>query len=180
MWRFGGSLLPPSVIRNLVLAAIGLTLNAAQCAAQELEQGKAAPTVIAQLIDGGKFDLAKARGKVVVINFWATWCEPCREEMPALDAFYRAHQSEGLEVVAISMDHSRDLAKVRKVMKSYRFPTALISDSRIRGYGRLWRIPITFVIDRRGILRFDGWKFADKLDQTMLEKNIIPLLRADN
>ena len=97
-----------------------------------------------------------------------------------LDASYRAHKSEGLEILAISMDHSRDLAKVQEVMRSYQFPAALISRSQTRAYGSLWRMPITFMIDRQGALRFDGWKFAGKLDHAMLEKNVIPLLREGN
>jgi thiol-disulfide isomerase/thioredoxin len=180
MWRFGVSGFAPLLGKTILPAAIGLALSADQCVAQELVEGRAAPSVTAQLIDGGKFDLASERGKVVIVNFWATWCVPCREEMPALDAFYRAHKSEGLEILAISMDHSRDLAKVKEVMRSYQFPAALISRSQTRGYGSLWRMPITFMIDRRGALRFDGWKFAGKLDHAMLEKNIIPLLRDGN
>lgn len=136
-----------------------------------------APVVRAELIDGGTFDSMEHHGKVIVLNFWASWCRPCREEMPALDAYYRAHRAEGLEVIAISIEEPGDLPKVRQAMKDFGFPAALAADGQIEGYGRLWRIPVTFVIDRRGVLRFDGFKFARTLDVPILEKIVTPLLR---
>lgn len=77
-----------------------------------LEVGKPAPAITTTLLDGSSFDLAALSGKVVVVHFWATWCAPCRVEMPAFEAFYRAHKSEGLMVVAITLDTPDDLAKV--------------------------------------------------------------------
>ena len=136
-----------------------------------------APAVRAELLDATTFDSAKQRGKVIVLNFWATWCGPCREEMPALDAYYRAHRAEGLELIAISIEGPEDLLKVKRVMKAFSFPAALASGAQIDGYGRLWRIPITFVIDRRGVLRFDGFKIAKALDLPALERIVTPLLR---
>jgi cytochrome c biogenesis protein CcmG, thiol:disulfide interchange protein DsbE len=165
-----------SLPKQLGLLLVSGLLAAAPAAAQ-LQQGAAAPGVQAQLIDGGRFDSAAQRGKVIVVNFWASWCKPCREEMPALDAYYRAHKAEGLEVLAISIEEAEDLGKVKDVMKKYSFPAALASSVRMEGYGRPWRIPITYVIDRRGTLRFDGAKFAKVLDQAALQKIVGPLLR---
>lgn len=154
----------------------GLLLGAGPAAA-ELREGMPAPAVRAELLDGGKFDSARLGGKVIVLNFWATWCKPCRDEMPALDAYYRAHRAEGLELIAISLEDPDDIARVRRVMKDFSFPAALASAARTEGYGRLWRVPVTFVIDRQGILRFDGFKFAKALDLPALEKIVTPLLR---
>jgi thiol-disulfide isomerase/thioredoxin len=161
--------------RFLLLSGL-LLLNVSPAAA-ELQAGMPAPAVRAELLDGGTFDSVKERGKVIVLNFWATWCKPCREEMPALDAFYRAHRAEGLEVIAISIDGADDLAKVKGVMKNFSFPVALASSGQTEGYGRLSRVPVTFVIDRHGVLRFDGFKFAKILDLPTLEKIVTPLLR---
>jgi thiol-disulfide isomerase/thioredoxin len=155
----------------------GLLLLNVSAAAAELREGMPAPAVRAELLDGGTFDSVKQRGKVIVLNFWATWCKPCREEMPALDAFYRAHRAEGLEVIAISIEGPGDLAKVKGALKNFSFPAALASGSETEGYGRLSRVPVTFVIDRRGVLRFDGFKFAKMLDLPTLEKIVTPLLR---
>ena len=89
----------------------GLLLLNVSPAMAELKEGMPAPVVRAELIDGSTFDSVKQRGKVIVLNFWATWCKPCREEMPALDAFYRAHRAEGLELIAINIEGPGDLAR---------------------------------------------------------------------
>ena len=81
-------------------------------AAPEMDQP--APPLVASALDGQTFDLAKLRGKVILVNFWATWCAPCRREMPVLDAFYRRYHGQGLELIGISIDFARDAAKMRK------------------------------------------------------------------
>lgn len=161
---------------RLMLIA-GSLLVGFPCCATELQEGQPAPIVRAELLGGGRFDSESQRGKVIVLNFWATWCKPCREEMPALDAFYRAHRSEGLEVIAISIEGPEDLTRVNATMKAFTFPAALAAHVQAQGYGRPWRLPITFVIDRRGLLRFDGWKFAKALDVPALNRIVLPLLR---
>lgn len=143
-----------------------------------VETGKPAPELSATLIDGKTFDLAQQRGKVVVVHFWATWCGPCRVEMPILDAFQRAHKSDGLVVVAISLDTQDDLDKVKAMMRDFSFPAALIENTNAKGYGRIWRVPLTFVIDRDGVLRRDGFKAAPSIDATVLDHDVLPLLRA--
>ncbi len=166
---------PGHVRRWLCLAA--LLVSALQCCAAELQEGRPAPVVRGQLLDGILFDSASERGKVIVLTFWASWCKPCREEMPALDAFYRAHRSEGLEILAVSVEGPEDMASITAAMKAYAFPAALADRVQARGYGRPWRLPMTFVIDRRGVLRLDGWKLAKALDTRALDEIVLPLLR---
>jgi cytochrome c biogenesis protein CcmG/thiol:disulfide interchange protein DsbE len=141
------------------------------------QAGQPAPAIVATTLDGSRFELSEQRGKVVLVNFWATWCLPCRAEMPAIDAFYKAHRNEGLVVIAISMDEAADLALVRQAMSGFSFPTALISHTQAKGYGRLWRMPLTFVVDRDGILRRNAWKAAPKIDAASLDSEVLPLLR---
>jgi len=139
--------------------------------------GEPAPEVEATLLDGAtQFRVSANRGKVTIINFWATWCVPCREEMPAIDGYYKKYKATGLEVLAISMDDARDAAEVRKLARKYSFPIALKSDANFKGLGRIWRIPSTFVIDKRGILRKNGLVGDPKVDLPVLESLVTPLL----
>ena len=137
--------------------------------------GTLPPIELADL-DGIKHRLADFRGQVVLVNFWATWCEPCRAEMPAIEAYYQKHRAEGLQIIAVSMDDPKDEAKVREVMRAFSFPAALMRDASLKGYGRIWRIPLTFVIDRQGIVRKDGWYGEAGIDLPLLEKTVTPLL----
>jgi cytochrome c biogenesis protein CcmG/thiol:disulfide interchange protein DsbE len=165
---------PMPSIRVLVLASLLALANPAFAIAE----GAPAPAIEGRLFDGTGFALADYARKVVMLNFWATWCAPCREEMPALDAYYRRHASEGFLLIAISMDSPKDEAKARAIMQSFAFPAALARETNIKGYGRIWRLPLTFVIDRRGILRKDGWFGDPLLDAAILEQTVTPLLRA--
>jgi thiol-disulfide isomerase/thioredoxin len=163
-------------MRRFLLA--GLLLLAGIAGARGPEEGKPAPSLEARLLTGGQFSLAQASGKVVIINFWATWCAPCRQEMPALDAYYLHHRAQGLEIVAIAMDDVKTESKVSEVMQAFAFPAALGREASFKGYGRIWRLPLTFVVDRRGILRKDGWYGDPGIDGELLEKVVTPLLNA--
>ena len=169
----------PAVRARLARLALSCAMLAFDIpyAAAQVHEGDEAPGFSAELLGGGSFDSASRRGKVIVLNFWASWCKPCREEMPALDSYYRAHRKDGLEVLAVSVEDAADLAKVTQVMKKFSFHAALASAAQTGGYGRPWRIPVTYVLDRRGVLRFDGSKFARTLDARSLEKIVGPLLR---
>lgn len=164
-------------LQRCVLAAAfaGLVGGAAAGAATE---GKPAPALEARLLDGGAFSLAANGGKVVLVNLWATWCAPCRAEMAALDAYYRRHRDEGLVFLAISVDDPKDEAAVREVVQPFAFPAALARDANLKAYGRIWRVPLTFVIDRKGVLVKGDWYGNPGFDLPLLEATVTPLLRA--
>ncbi len=162
-------------MRKTLFLGLMLILNGTSLAV-DIAEGKAAPAMDLKFLDGSRFALAEQSGKVVIINFWATWCTPCRAEMPAIETYYQKHHAEGLQIIAVSMDDPKDEPKVREVMKSFTFPAAMARDANIKGYGRIWRIPLTFVIDRRGILRKDGWYGDPGIDLPLLEKTVTPLL----
>ncbi len=138
---------------------------------------RSAPPLTATLLDGTRFSSAEQAGKVILVNFWATWCAPCREEMPAIEAFYQRYRSRGLQVIAISLDEPADLAKVREIAGTQSFPVALSAQAQYKGYGRIWRLPMTFVIDRDGKLRDDLTAKTLQVDTAFLEQRIAPLLQ---
>ena len=144
--------------------------------AAELNLGTTAPEVHGQLLDGKPFTSAGLLHQVVIVHFWATWCDQCRKEMPALDSYYRRHRDNGLRVIAVSMDDQSDLSAVKKVMANYAFDGAMASAGNYSAYGRIWRIPLTLVIDRQGILRADSWNEEEEVNLSTLNNRVSPLL----
>ena len=161
--------------RSVTTGFIALVL-ASRFALGATDVGQPAPPLTAVELDGGGFDLGALRGKVVVVNFWATWCPPCREEMPALDAFYRQYHDQGLDMIGISADRPRDRGDVVKMMHAFAYPAAMLRDAKVNGFGAPEALPVTFVIDRAGIVRA---KFrADQMAVTekSLAAAVLPLL----
>jgi cytochrome c biogenesis protein CcmG/thiol:disulfide interchange protein DsbE len=103
------------------------------------------PPMIVTDLDGHTHDLHALHGKVVLVNFWATWCVPCRKEMPLLDEFYRRHRAQGLVVIAISVDRPRDREKVRGMMRAYGYPAAMLADMQANGFDPPDGVPMTLV-----------------------------------
>jgi cytochrome c biogenesis protein CcmG/thiol:disulfide interchange protein DsbE len=139
-------------------------------AAPEIDQ--AAPVLIVKTLDGTIIDLATLRGKVVLINYWATWCAPCRREMPKLETFYRRYHAKGLEIIGISIDFERDLEKARKAAKSVTYPMAVAKSITDDGFGIPKGVPITWIIDTDGKVRD---RFIDVRDE-LLDGIVVPLL----
>lgn len=140
--------------------------------------GEPAPALIFPQIDTARFDLAALRGRVVVVNFWATWCSPCREEMPALDAFYVKYHGKALDLIGISADRTRDRDEVIKVAQSVHYPVALLGDGEANGFGKPQVLPITYVIDSSGTVRFVLTPENGAITLETLEQTVLPLLSA--
>jgi cytochrome c biogenesis protein CcmG, thiol:disulfide interchange protein DsbE len=136
------------------------------------EIGKAAPELVVTELDGQTFDLAKLRGKVVLVNYWATWCAPCRKDMPKLDALYRRYHDQNLEIIGISIDRDSDLEKVRKVAPKLAYPVALLKGISNDGFGPPAGVPITWIVDTDGKVSDMMIDVRDEL----LNSLVLPLL----
>jgi cytochrome c biogenesis protein CcmG, thiol:disulfide interchange protein DsbE len=140
-----------------------------------LRVGAPAPLATLVTLDGERLSSAELLGQVVILTFWATWCSPCREELPLLSD-YLAHHA-GLQILGFGLDTREKLADVRRVAQGLRFPVGLMGDSSAPGYGRIWRLPVSFTIDRQGRLAEDGWKEKQPAwTRDRLEQVVTPLL----
>ena len=105
-------------------------------------------------LDGAVHSLPAYRGKVVFLNFWATWCGPCKVEMPAMEALYQAFRSQGMEILAVSVDQQgAAVTRPFKEAMGLSFPILHDSDYQVGLTYGARTLPMTYVIDRKGIIR---------------------------
>ncbi len=128
---------------------------------EKADVGYLAPGFSLRNLKGNRESLGKYRGQVVVLNFWATWCAPCRVEMPSFENLYRRYRSEGMTVLAITIDKNAD-AKIKSFVEEYglSFPVLLDTKGEVERLYPSMTIPFTYVIDRDGrvVARVDGAK----------------------
>ncbi len=123
--------------------------------------GFKAPAFTVRNLKGNRVQLADHKGKVVILNLWATWCGPCRVEMPGMEKLYRRYRSEGLEILAVSLDKGSP-DKVQTFADEYQlsFPILLDLDGQVESRYTSFTIPTTYVIDKKGMVvaEVDGAK----------------------
>jgi cytochrome c biogenesis protein CcmG/thiol:disulfide interchange protein DsbE len=152
------------------IGALLIALAAAPAPAH-VREGQPAPAFTVTRYDGQRTDSAALRGQVVLINRWATWCTPCRVELPALDGYYRAHAGEGLRIIAVSTRETAKAEQVAAIGDTLAFPLA--RSLKGPGFGEIGGLPTSYVIDRRGVVRH---VLADTLDVAKLDRFVGPLL----
>jgi peroxiredoxin len=125
---------------------------AVSAAGKKIVVGQPAPAFSLTTFDKQKIALADLRGQVVVINLWATWCGPCKSEMPMMDAYYRANKDKGLRIFGVQTEDSVAPFRLKEVAAVLSYPLTL----QFRGdaYKRMEAVPTSFVIDRAGIVRY--------------------------
>ncbi len=158
--------------RRTLIAGAGAACLAART--PQVKAGDAAPPFTLLTFQFKKIASTELTGQVIMLNYWATWCAPCRHELPALDAYYRRHARDGLKIFAVKSEAdqrpNQDLLGLAKVVS---FP--LIWSLKGKGYGDIGgALPSNYVIDRSGVVRYAQ---AGAFDAESLEAIVTPLLK---
>jgi thiol-disulfide isomerase/thioredoxin len=138
-----------------------------------------APNFTGKTAEGKEIKLSDYKGKVVLIDFWASWCPPCREEMPELIKFYKAHKNDKFEIIAVNIDNdSKNMQSfLDKLFPKPEFPILADNEKQIPELFNIEAMPTTIFIDKQGNIRFrhDGFKstyiadFSEELSQLSKE-----------
>jgi len=145
------------VIRSRFVAIAALiTIGCRDAPALRVEIGQPAPRYAAATLTGDSVSTAALAGKVVLLNVWATWCAPCRAEIPYLQSLYEKRRAEGLEIVGVSVDARGQDEAIRAFAREFRmtYPIWRDPEERIQSLYMALGVPSSYLIDRKGILRW--------------------------
>ena len=156
----------------LVLAA---GLAAAGCGVSSDKLMTPAPDFEARMLTGGALRLSALRGKVVLLDFWATWCGPCEETIPRLEALDGRYRAQGLEIVGVSVDD--DAGEVPPFVRAHgmRYPVFVDEGKQVMGLYAVRAVPTTVLVDRKGRVRARWMGAGDDVDDEM-ERDIRRML----
>jgi cytochrome c biogenesis protein CcmG/thiol:disulfide interchange protein DsbE len=150
-------------MRVLILIAVALAActrserpNSEATPSDRVEVGAPSPGYRTVSLDGDSVSLAAQHGKVVLLNVWATWCHPCRTEIPELRVIHAKYRARGLELVGVSVDAEGSDENIREFMKEFEmtYPIWRDPDERVSAQFLIVGVPATFLIDRQGVLRW--------------------------
>lgn len=145
--------------------------------ATETKALPAAPDFEVSALDGKVIKLSALKGKVVVIDFWATWCGPCVYEIPGFINLYNKYNKKGLEIIGFSVDRDRQAVFDFVKNKGVNYPIAFADDELQEKFGGIQGLPTTFFVDKAG--RIAG-RVVGARDEAFFEKEIIKLLGGGN
>ena len=162
----------PSVTCSLLLALACLPACEGKKGSERAALNEAAPRVTGKTLEGEYVALGDHAGKVVLLNVWATWCKPCRQELPELERLHRELGPEGLQVLAFSVDSPRAEPQVRKLAADLKLTFPIVLDpanSSVKAYG-VNGYPTSFIIGRDGQIRWRRDGMIRKGDEELAEQ----------
>lgn len=154
------------------LPALLLLIAATAWAGTQIDEP--APPLKGTLFSGHPLDLQAMRGKVVLVNFFSSFCKFCAYEIGNVQAFYEQHRGEGFEVIVVAIDSPEDRGRVERMVGSYGLQGIMADDLEQSGFERRYPTPTAFLIDRKGIVR--NMTRGSKLRHYFSEQ-VMPLLR---
>jgi len=156
-----------------VVGAVLLSLFAVSAAFSGAPSGKA-PNFALKAADGNMVELEQLKGKVVVVNFWATWCGPCRKEIPGFIEVYNQYRGKGLEIVGISLDRGGwEVVKPYIEQSKINYPIVVGDGDLAEAYGGIRAIPTTFIVDKDGMIANQHVGYMTKADLEKLVKGLL-------
>jgi peroxiredoxin len=147
-----------------------LLVGAAGAAAAAVQLSANAPDFTLRSVAGTNLRLAEQRGQVVLVNFWATWCGPCRQEMPHLNRLYDKYRSSGFVLLGVNIDDDPRAAADLAAKLGLRFPVLLDTDKKVSRVYDMSAMPATLLIDRDGRVRHIHRGYRDGVEQTYEEQ----------
>lgn len=139
-------------------------------------KGEKAPDFTLKSLSGKNIKLSELRGRVVLVNFWATWCAPCKKELPYFNHLYKKYQGLGLEILGINIDKMTSRAEGMSDALALSFPILLDPSGKTSNRYGIRSMPTTFIVAKDGTLRHVHWGFSPT-DSARYEKEIRGLLK---
>lgn len=162
-------------IKNVLLGIVCCVISAASLASSGLT-GQAAPDFALKSSSGENLRLSEYRGDVVMVNFWATWCGPCRQEMPLLDELYTRYQRVGFSLLGVNIDDDSSKAMDMVDELGVSFPVLFDAHKEVSKLYEVGAMPVTVLIDREGTVRYVHHGYKPGYEDKYLEQ-IRSLLR---
>ncbi len=163
-------------MRTLFLSLLLATGVAAQTAVAAVTPQAAAPDFTLKSAEGRNLRLAEQRGQVVLVNFWASWCGPCKVEMPHLNKLYDKYRASGFTLLAVNIDDDARTGAATAAKWGLKFPVLLDADKRVSKLYDLGSMPATVLIDRDGKVRYLHRGYRDGVEEAY-ERQIRELVK---
>lgn len=161
-------------VASRVPSAVGAPLSSSPSP----REGFLAPDFTLDTLDGSKVTLSELRGKIVVVNFWATWCLPCRVETPALERTYEQYKDSGMVIFGVNLTNQDLMSSVSSFVQEFKLTYPILMDNDGRVSSTLYQVrglPTTFFINREGIIR--TVLVGGPMSETFIRSKIEALLR---